>query len=193
MKFISKVKMLRKKNKRADEEEEKKGEAGATGNKKTSPAEIRLRREFAEIDLPPHAKVIPDPEGDITKFGVTIDLTKEDCMWKGGKYEFRVSIPYAYPHEAPEVHCDTPIYHPNIDTDGNVCLNILRADWKPVLGVNPVILGLIFLFIEPNPNDPLNQEAAAEFRNQPARFKTQVTNSLRGGTVNGIRYPQMIR
>lgn len=162
--------MLRKKNKRADEEETK-GEGGATV-KKTSPAEIRLRKEFAEIDLPPHAKVTPDPDGDITKFGVTIDLSKEDCFWKGGKYEFRVTIPFSYPHEAPKVHCDTPIYHPNIDTDGNVCLNILRADWKPVLGVNPVILGLIFLFIEPNPNDPLNHEAAAEFRNQPARFKS---------------------
>ena len=40
----------------------------------------------------------------------------------------------------------------------------MRADWKPVLGINTVILGLIFLFIEPNPNDPLNKEASELMR-----------------------------
>ena len=76
--------MLRKKNKRA-EEETKEGGTTSTANKTTA-AEIRLRKEFAEIDLPAHAKVTPDPDGDITKFGVTIDLSKEDCLWKGGTY-----------------------------------------------------------------------------------------------------------
>lgn len=38
------------------------------------------------------------------------------------------------------------IYHPNIDLEGNVCLNILREDWKPVLNINTVIYGLSHLF-----------------------------------------------
>ena len=92
--------MLRKKNQRKAEEESKGGATTSSANKTTA-AEIRLRKEFAEIDLPTHAKVTPDPDGDITKFGVTIDLSKEDCLWKGGKYEFRVDIPFNYPHEAP--------------------------------------------------------------------------------------------
>lgn len=39
-----------------------------------------------------------------------------------------------YPHTAPLVTCLTKIYHPNIDLEGKVCLNILRDGWKPVLG-----------------------------------------------------------
>lgn len=39
------------------------------------------------------------------------------------------------------------VYHPNIDLEGNVCLNILREDWKPVLNINTVIYGLILLFM----------------------------------------------
>lgn len=50
----------------------------------------------------------------------------------------------------------TKIYHPNIDLEGHVCLNILRDEWKPVLDINAVIYGIIYLFYEPNPNDPLN-------------------------------------
>lgn len=37
------------------------------------------------------------------------------------------------------------VYHPNIDLDGNVCLNILREDWKPVLSINSIIYGLQYL------------------------------------------------
>ena len=39
------------------------------------------------------------------------------------------------------------VYHPNIDLEGNVCLNILREDWKPVLSINSVIYGLQYLFL----------------------------------------------
>ena len=52
------------------------------------------------------------------------------------------------------------IYHPNVDLDGNVCLNILREDWKPVLNLNSVMVGLQYLFLEPNADDPLNKGAA---------------------------------
>jgi len=80
----------------------------------------------------------------------------EDSMWNGGVYKFTIEIGEDYPHKPPKVHCDTKIYHPNIDLLGNVCLNILREDWKPVLNLNNVILGLLYLFIGPNANDPLN-------------------------------------
>jgi len=67
------------------------------------------------------------------------------------------------------VLCQTTIYHPNINLDGNVCLNILREDWKPVLDLNAVIYGLVYIFYEPNPDDPLNHEAADLYRKNIAR------------------------
>jgi hypothetical protein len=39
------------------------------------------------------------------------------------------------------------VYHPNIDLEGNVCLNILREDWNPVLSVNSILYGLQYLFL----------------------------------------------
>lgn len=59
-------------------------------------------------------------------------------------------------HDSQLTHC-AQIYHPNIDLEGNVCLNILREDWKPVLNLQSIVVGLQFLFLEPNPEDPLNK------------------------------------
>lgn len=55
------------------------------------------------------------------------------------------------------------IYHPNIDLDGNICLNILREDWKPVLSLQAVLVGLQYLFLEPNADDPLNKGNCVKF------------------------------
>ena len=73
-----------------------------------------------------------------------------------------------------------------------MCLNILRDDWKPVLGINTVILGLIFLFIEPNPNDPLNLSAAEIMRTKPLDFENNVKKTLKGGVFEGVHYQKFI-
>ena len=98
-----------------------------------------------------------------------LDVCPDSGFWAGAKYNFTINIPGNYPHEAPKVNCNTKIYHPNIDFQGHVCLNILRKDWKPVLDINAVIYGIIYLFYEPNPDDPLNKEAAALFREDLAQ------------------------
>jgi len=68
-------------------------------------------------------------------------------MYKGGTFRFSFSISDNYPHEAPKIRCLNKIYHPNIDTAGAVCLNILREEWKPVLTIQAVIYGLQYLFL----------------------------------------------
>lgn len=67
--------------------------------------------------------------------------------YRSGSFLFSFAVPNAYPHEPPKVKCLTKVYHPNIDLEGNVCLNILREDWKPVLTITSIIYGLNFLFL----------------------------------------------
>jgi len=47
-------------------------------------------------------------------------------FYKGGRFTFSFAVGPSYPHEPPKVKCLTQVYHPNIDLEGNVCLNILR-------------------------------------------------------------------
>ena len=122
-----------------------------------------------------------------------IVLTPEkDTLWFGGKYKFSIKIPDDYNNEPPEVRCLTKVYHPNIDIDGAVCLNILKKDWSPIWNMSAVLAGIYFLFTDPNPNDPLNHKAAEVLRDNYDQFKQNVLNSLKGKTIDGEKYDKFI-
>ena len=96
--------------------------------------------DLAELSLGSTMKTyFPDPD-DILNFKLTID--PDEGMYKGGRFEFDFKINQNFPHDPPKVKCTQKIYHPNIDLEGNVCLNILREDWKPVLNLNAAVVGL---------------------------------------------------
>ena len=88
----------------------------------------------------------PNPD-DILNFTLTIE--PDEGLYKGGVFHFSFSVNQNFPHEPPKVKCTQKIYHPNIDLEGNVCLNILREDWKPVLNLNAVIVGMQVCFFWP--------------------------------------------
>jgi ubiquitin-conjugating enzyme E2 M len=146
--------------------------------KKRTPGEIRIQKDIAELDGGKVATIDFPNTNDLTSFNVTV--SPDSGCWSGAKYLFNFTIPAAYPHEPPKVVCKNKIYHPNINLEGAVCLNILREDWKPVLDINAVIYGLIYLFYEPNPDDPLNREAADLFRNDKTQFARLVKRTLQG-------------
>ncbi|TXT08948.1 hypothetical protein VHUM_02422 [Vanrija humicola] len=121
------------------------------------------------------------------------DTTSPAGIYKGGVFNFTFAINLNYPHEPPKVRCTQKIYHPNLDLDGNVCLNILREDWKPVLNLSSVMVGLQYLFLEPNPDDPLNKDAAEDLRRNRDVFASNVKTSMRGGSVRGEAFDKVTK
>lgn len=96
--------------------------------------------DLQELSLSSTMKtVFPNPD-DILNFNLIIE--PDEGMYKGGSFTFTFNINDNFPHDPPKVKCTQKIYHPNIDLEGNVCLNILREDWKPVLNLNAVIVGM---------------------------------------------------
>jgi ubiquitin-conjugating enzyme E2 M len=131
----------------------------------------------------------PNPD-DILNF--TLTLTPDEGLYKSGTFNFSFAISQNFPHEPPKVKCKEKIYHPNIDLEGNVCLNILREDWKPVLNLNAVIVGLQFLFLEPNAQDPLNKDAANDLQQDRDRFRRNVRSAMGGGSVRGETFERVM-
>ncbi|KAF3761111.1 putative NEDD8 conjugating enzyme [Cryphonectria parasitica EP155] len=164
----------------------------ATGKKKkVTAAQLRVQKDLDELSLPSTMKTeFPDPD-NILHFVLTIE--PDEGMYKGGCFTFNFDVGQNFPHEPPKVLCNEKIYHPNIDLEGKVCLNILREDWKPVLNLNAVIVGLQFLFLEPNASDPLNKDAADDLRNNREGFKRNVKTSMAGGNVRGESFYRVLK
>jgi len=165
-------------------------DAMAKRKPKTSAAQIRVQKDLTELDLPATMKTdFPDP-ADLLHF--TLTITPDEGMYKGGAFVFSFVINTNYPHDPPKVKCTHKIYHPNVDLEGNVCLNILREDWKPVLNLNSVMVGLQYLFLEPNADDPLNKEAAQDLRQNRDQFLLNVKSSMKGGNIKGQQYDRVL-
>lgn len=77
---------------------------------------------------------------------------------------------------APKVVFNTKIYHPNIDNLGRICLDILKDKWSPALQIRSVLLSIQALLASPNPDDPLNNEAAQ-------LWKTDEAGALKKGNL----------
>lgn len=160
------------------------------GGKKQNAAELRAQKDIAEMDDIPGAE-IDFPDVNSVMF-FTVDITPSDGLYRGATFRFEVTIPPKYPYEPPKAECKTLLYHPNIDWEGHVCLNILRADWMPVLNLGSVVFGLMYLFLEPNPDDPLNKEAAQLMIDRPEEFKRNVSKTLRGGYHFGRSFTKLL-
>ena len=117
----------------------------------------------------------------------------DDGIYQNGTFVFNFEVPKSYPHDPPKVTCETTIFHPNIDMEGHVCLNILREDWSPVLSISSCVYGLQFLFMDPNPDDPLNKEAARDLTDTPRQFEMNVRRSMQGGHVGGVSFTNVTR
>jgi len=159
--------------------------------KKANAAELRAHKDISEMDPVPGTRTeFPDPDNIMQFF---LYVTPSDGLYKGAEFKFNVTIPNNYPYEPPKVACETMVYHPNIDWEGHVCLNILRADWMPVLNLGSVIFGVMTLFLEPNPDDPLNKEAAQLMIDNRSQFERNVRQSLQGGSVAGRSFPRLLK
>jgi len=157
--------------------------------KKTSAADLRATKDVTEMEEIPGVVVEFPDQNNVMTFTVTV--TPSDGLYRGAAFKFTVTIPQTYPYDPPKVECNTLIYHPNIDWEGHVCLNILRAEWMPVLNIGSVLFGLMTLFLEPNPDDPLNKEAAQLMIENNAQFQRNVEQTLKGGYVLGRQFPKL--
>ena len=63
-------------------------------------------------------------------------MKRSDSPYQEGVFFLTIHFPTDYPFKSPQVAFTTRIYHPNINSNGSICLDILRSQWSPALTIS---------------------------------------------------------
>eukprot|EP00834_Sanchytrium_tribonematis_P007037 NODE_583_length_5729_cov_0.479574.p5 type:complete len:175 gc:universal NODE_583_length_5729_cov_0.479574:1071-1595(+) len=117
----------------------------------------RLNKEFNECMLHPVDGIDLFPDDTLLKWTAIIE---GNGVYLGYSYKLDVSIPTSYPFQPPNVQFMNFCYHPNVNHQGNICLDILQDKWSPAYSIQSMLLSIQSLLSDPNCHSPLNGEAS---------------------------------
>lgn len=102
-----------------------------------------------------------------------------DSPYVDGLFQLSITVPDKYPFEPPSVRFVTPIYHPNIDSDGRICLDTLKmqphGSWSPSVNLNTLLLTIRVLMGCPNPDDGLVPDITEEYKRDRELWKRKAS------------------
>jgi len=130
----------------------------------------RIKRELDSLTADPPCNCSAGPvDDDIYVWDATL-MGPTGSVYEGGVFKLNITFPPNYPFKPPRVKFITSIYHPNINSSGGICLDILKENWSPALTISKVLLSICSLLDDPNPDDPLVPEIADKYVKERAAY-----------------------
>lgn len=130
----------------------------------------RINKELQDLGRDPPAQCSAGPVGDDLFHWQATIMGPPDSPYQGGVFFLTIHFPTDYPFKPPKVAFTTRIYHPNINSNGSICLDILRSQWSPALTISKVLLSICSLLCDPNPDDPLVPEIARIYKTDREKY-----------------------
>jgi len=133
---------------------------GSSNVENLSPQIIRqVTKELYELtNSPPEGIRVLLNEEDVTDIQAQLD-GPAGTPYEGGLFRVRFILSKDFPQSPPKAYFTTKIFHPNVSRNGEICVNTLKKDWKPDLGLKHILLTIKCLLIVPNAESALNEEA----------------------------------
>ena len=130
----------------------------------------RITKELENLKKDPPANCSAGPVGDdIFHWQATL-MGPGESPFEGGVFFLDINFPTDYPYKPPRVTFSTKIYHPNINSSGGICLDILKDQWSPALTISKVLISICSLLDDPNPDDPLVPSIAELYKRDKAEY-----------------------
>jgi ubiquitin-conjugating enzyme E2 D/E len=134
-------------------------------------ATTRIKKELKIIQDEANENVSAGPTGDNLFEWSAMIIGPTKTPYEGGMFRLKIYFPSDYPFKSPKVIFTTKIYHPNINTGGIICLDILKTQWSPAFTISKVLLSICSLLNDPNPNDPLEPQIAKQYVEDKAKYE----------------------
>ena len=93
-------------------------------------------QELQDLGRDPPAQCSAGPVGDDLFHWQATIMGPPESPYQGGVFFLTIHFPTDYPFKPPKVAFTTRIYHPNINSNGSICLDILRSQWSPALTIS---------------------------------------------------------
>lgn len=131
----------------------------------------RLQSEFKEFQKdPPDNCSVELCDGNINKWNALI-FGPVGSPYQNGIFVLSIEFGDGYPFSPPICVFKTYVYHPNINRYGSICLDILKQNWTPAISVSKLLISIVSLLDDPNPDDPLDTEIANLYKTNIDEFK----------------------
>ena len=132
-------------------------------SKALSTSAKRIQKELGAISLDPPPNCSAGPKGDNLYEWVSTILGPPGSVYEGGVFFLDIHFSTDYPFKPPKVKFRTRIYHCNVNSQGVICLDILKDKWSPALSISKVLLSICSLLSDCNPSDPLVSSIATQY------------------------------
>ncbi|ORX58785.1 ubiquitin-conjugating enzyme [Hesseltinella vesiculosa] len=135
----------------------------------------RIQRELQDLTKNPLPGIKVTPVDDDVFHWVGTIEGPEASPYKGGSFKLDVVFSADYPFKPPKIKFVTKVYHPNIDDEGAICIDLLKSDqWKPATKVGQVLQALAMLLEFPNPDDALVASIAEVYNTNRTKYSKTV-------------------
>lgn len=153
-----------------DQKESKESKPNPKMSKALGTSAKRIQKELAEITLDPPPNCSAGPKGENFYEWVSTILGPPGSVYEGknaaknfnkidliiilfigGVFFLDIHFSPEYPFKPPKVTFRTRIYHCNINSQGVICLDILKDNWSPALTISKVLLSICSLLTDCNP------------------------------------------
>ncbi|XP_057466948.1 ubiquitin-conjugating enzyme E2 22-like [Actinidia eriantha] len=119
----------------------------------------QLAKELKNLDeTPPEGIKVGVNDDDFSIIYADIE-GPAGTPYESGVFRMKLILSHDFPQSPPKGYFLTKIFHPNIATNGEICVNTLKKDWNPSLGLRHVLIVVRCLLIEPFPESALNEQA----------------------------------
>lgn len=137
---------------------------------------IRQERRLLQNE-PIEGVLINWPSGSDNELVAEI-TAPEDSLYAGDIFTVTITLGDKYPRVPPRAVMNTPIFHPNICSNGAICVACLRRSWNQTVTIHQLLEEIVHALRHPNPDDELSLEAANMMKSDPKKFELVVREQV---------------